>query len=188
MRRLVQLSALAAIVLATATAALAHGPDGEMTVLVAEATSGPAIVLEVGILYADDGHFAEEAVVEAMLTGPGGESLGPVSLSRISGARYRATVPVPAAGSWEIEIVAENPRAEATATVMVPEPTTTTVPETTTTTTTTPLPEPAPDTTLPGPEPEDAQAPGRAPLAPVAVVSAALVIGVIAFTLRRRQR
>lgn len=183
MRRLVELSALVSVVLATATAALAHGPEGEMTVLVAEGTQGPAVALEVGVLYADDGHFAEEAEVAATLRGPGGETVGPVSLAHVSGARYGATVPVPVPGTWEIEIVAENPRAEATAAVVVPEPAPTT--QAPTTTTTTSAPEPSPDTTLADDEPDEA--PGRAPLAPVAVVSAAIVIGLVAFTLRRRQ-
>ena len=114
---------------------IAHSDEGEMTVTVAEQGSGTAIILEVGIVYTDDGHLAEEASVTATLIGTGGETVGPIDLARSSGGAYEAEVTVPTFGEWSILISSENPTATAEATVTLTEPTTTTSPLTTTTST-----------------------------------------------------
>lgn len=97
----------------------AHGPEGEMTVIVAEPAGASEIELEVGILYTNDQELAEEATVTATLTGPDGTVVGPVELPRRSGATYAATVPVPTPGSWAIAVESAAPAASATTVVEV---------------------------------------------------------------------
>lgn len=168
--------------------ASAHSDEGEMTVTVVEQGSGDSIILEVGIVYSDDGHLAEEASVSATLTGPGGEIVGPVDLARIAGARYGAEVAVSGPGEWSVMITSENPTAEAEASVTLAEPvtttttsstTTTTAPTTTTTTATT-----LPEVTTPAP---DEEAPASSfPVLPI-LAAGALVGGGFAFFRRSRR-
>jgi hypothetical protein len=112
---------------------LAHSDEGEMTVTLIEQSGPQTITLEVGVVFADDGHLAEEATVAADLIGPSNETVGPVAMPRISGARYGAEITVPGPGSWTVSITSENPGASAEATIeVVEEASTTTAPTTTT--------------------------------------------------------
>lgn len=167
-------------------ATLAHGVSGEMTVLVAEAGEGLVVEVEVGVLYADDGHFAEDAEVMATLTGPDGATLGPVLLAHISGARYGTAIEVPTSGTWRIEIVSSEPEAVAEATVEVapPETVTTTATTTTPTTTLAPTSTDPPGTAVDtsGPVPGEAS-----PLSAIAVASAVIAIAAAAILVRRRR-
>ncbi len=106
--------------------AVAHGPEGKLTVLTSEAGPGRAVTIEVGILYANDEEPAEEAKVSVMLSGPEAQSVGPVTLTRVgdSGSRYRSEIPVPSAGTWNATITSAGPVAKGTAEVLVPAGTT----------------------------------------------------------------
>jgi hypothetical protein len=107
------------VVLVTAGPVGAHSEDGEMTVLAAEPSGSGAVQLEVGIVYASDGHLAEEAVVTATLEGPAGVVVGPVDLPRIAGARYGAEVAVPVEGTWQVTFNSTGPAAQGSAVVDV---------------------------------------------------------------------
>lgn len=99
--------------------ALAHGDEGEMTVVTAE-QSGPAgIRVEVGIVFSSDGHLAEGATVAATATGPGGATIGPADVPRIRGARYGATLEGAGPGEWTVTVISTEPEAEASALVTV---------------------------------------------------------------------
>ncbi|HUO47181.1 MAG TPA: hypothetical protein VM470_10170 [Acidimicrobiia bacterium] len=161
---------------------LAHSDEGEITVTLAEQGSGTAIILEVGIVYTDDGHLAEEASVTATLTGTGGETVGPIDLARSSGGAYGAEVTVPTSGEWSVLISSENPTATTEATVTLTEPTTTTSPSTTTTSapaTTTSTATTQPDVTTTAPEDGGGDS-GSLPILPI-LAAGALVGGGFAF-------
>jgi hypothetical protein len=97
----------------TAAPAGAHGDEGVMTVIAAEqGASASTVRLEIGLVYANDDDLAEEATVTAMLTGPSGETVGPVTLPRITGARYGADAEVPSPGTWTVVITSTAPEAE----------------------------------------------------------------------------
>jgi hypothetical protein len=161
MRRVLQFGWLLTLSL-LASPALAHGDEGEMTVTVAEQSGPNAVTIEVGILYSDDGHLAEEAVVNALLTASDGTTVGPVELSGITGARYGAEVTVHTFGEWSVVITSENPSAQAQAIITVTETTTTTTTTAATTTTTTAATttSTAPLTTTTEPPPGDPEGPG----------------------------
>ena len=119
------LAAAVALVWAGAAPAGAHDDAGEMDVTSA-VQSGPSTVrLEVGIVYVNDGHLAEDATVTAELTGPDGTTVGPVTLTRVddSSSLYGADVQVPAAGSWAATISSTEPTATASAAIEVAEDT-----------------------------------------------------------------
>jgi hypothetical protein len=128
-------AALLVAVLTAATAVVpagpagAHGDDGIMEVLVAEADA-MEITVEVGIVYADDDHLAIDATVEATATGPAGAVVGPVEMPNRRDAIYGATFEVPTAGDWSVEVTSENPDATAVEQVTVTAPTTTRPPPT----------------------------------------------------------
>jgi hypothetical protein len=131
---------LAVLALAAGLAAgpaAAHGPDGVMTITEATQTGDTTITIEVGIVYANDDDPAEDATVEAVLTGEDGTVIGPTSFQNIRSALYGAEVSVPSTGTWQVAVTSTDPESTATATVVVADagPTTTT---TTTTTTTAP--------------------------------------------------
>src|SRR5690606_2855111 len=77
--------------------------------------------VEVGIVYTNDGHPAEEAEVAAALTGPDGTSVGPVTLERTSGSLYSAEIDVPGPGAWQVSVTSTTPTAQGGVTVEVAE-------------------------------------------------------------------
>jgi hypothetical protein len=103
--------------------ASAHGDEGELTVTKLEQVGPTTIAVEAGIVYEGDGHLAEDAEVTATLSGPGGATVGPVQLVRTgeSTSLYAATVEVPAAGDWSVEVTSTEPAAEATQSISVTE-------------------------------------------------------------------
>ncbi|MBV6509412.1 MAG: hypothetical protein JJLCMIEE_02503 [Acidimicrobiales bacterium] len=130
------------ILLLAASPATAHEDVGEMTVTGAEQIGPDLVRVEIGLLYADDGHFAEGATVSATFTAVDGSTVGPVPLAWLRDALYAAEVDLPAAGTWTVEVSSVEPTGTATASVEVTEeggPTTapTTAPATSTTTTAT---------------------------------------------------
>lgn len=113
-------------ILLTPAPALAHDEQGEMTVTAAEQLDGGRLRVEVGIVYTNDGHPAEEATVTATLTGPSGEAVGPVPLERQEGTSlYRAEIEVPSPGAWTVALSATNPAATAETSIDVAARTTT---------------------------------------------------------------
>jgi hypothetical protein len=118
----------AAAVFGIAAPAAAHSDTGRMTVVAAEQVDAATIRIEIGLAYDNDGDLAPEASVQAELTGPAGEKVGPVELAVVSGARYGADVEVPAPGTWSVRVNSTGPAAEATVLVLVAgeTPTTTT--------------------------------------------------------------
>lgn len=113
--------ALVAALAVGAGTAGAHDDVGEMTVT-SSVQAGPGTVrLEVGLVYENDGHLAEDATVTATLTGPDGATAGPVTLDRVdeSSSLYAAEVPVPSTGTWAAQISSTGPTATATAAIEV---------------------------------------------------------------------
>jgi hypothetical protein len=117
--------------LAGATVAFAHGDEGVMEVISAEAPSPSEVAVEVGVVYANDDDLAEEATVTVVATGPDGSSVGPVDVPRREDAVYAATFAVPSPGSWSLEFTSTGPAATATTQVTVPDAPATTSPPTT---------------------------------------------------------
>lgn len=116
---LLTLAALVALYTVESTPAGAHDDEGQLTVTAAEQVAPGLVRLEVGLVYTGDGHLAEEATVEAALTGPDGEVVGPVDLPRTSGSLYGAQVEVTGPGTWQVSVNATNPAATAESSVEV---------------------------------------------------------------------
>jgi cobalamin biosynthesis Mg chelatase CobN len=172
--------------------AAAHSAAGEMTVLRAEQVGPGEVQVEVGIVFSDDGHLAEEATVTATPTAADGSTRPPVALPQISGGRYGGPVAVDASGTWSMAVASTDPTAAATATVEVadqPAAPSTTAPPTTGSTTS------RPSTTTPttsGTAPPATTAAGgssssSAPLV-VGIVGAVAVAAVASAVVLRRGR
>lgn len=111
-------SALVALVFASA--GLAHSEAGEMEILTLGQKGENTIIIEVGLVFADDGHIAEEATVTATVRGPG----GPYSteLDRVGdGSRYSGTVDVDQPGEFRVVVESEDPEAKASGDVSIEE-------------------------------------------------------------------
>lgn len=109
----------------------AHGAEGELTLTKADQTGPTTVEIEVGIVYANDGHLAEDATVSATLTGPDGATVGPVELTRTGEATslYAASVDVTGVGEWSVAVTSIEPAGTTSGSVTVVEgfaPTTTT--------------------------------------------------------------
>jgi hypothetical protein len=119
------------LVVTTSTAAsppaFAHGDEGTMEVLVAEARSPSEIYVEVGVVYANDDDLATEAAVTVTATGPEGQTVGPFDIPVLEDARYATTVTVPGVGTWTLAVASTGPTAAASATVEVTAESATTV-------------------------------------------------------------
>jgi hypothetical protein len=105
----------------TGRPAFAHGDEGEMEVISAEAAGPLQIAVEVGVVYANDDDLAEEASITLTATGEDGTSVGPIEVPRRDDAVYAATFDVPVAGTWSLAITSTEPAAEAEAEVAVTE-------------------------------------------------------------------
>jgi len=116
---LLLIGSLAVGLVASPNPAAAHGDEGTMEVLVAEAQSPTEIYVEVGLLYANDDDLATEATVTVTATGPEGRTVGPLDVPVLEDARYATTVTVPGAGDWALAVSSTGPTASATATVEV---------------------------------------------------------------------
>ena len=121
--------------------AAAHGDTGEITVTRAEQTGPNRIELEVGVVHSDDAHIASEASVSATLTGPAGDTVGPIELTQVDpeSSLYAAQVDVSGPGSWAVAVESTNPTGSVQAEVDVVQSdgtTTTEAPSTTASTTT----------------------------------------------------
>lgn len=121
---------LRALVAAVATVVVSLSPVGLVSIAGAHSEAGEATItelvrigedrvrIEVGVVYAGDGHLAEGATVDAVFRGPDGE-IGPVPL-RPSGpgsSLYTAEVDVPAGAGWTALVDVSNPTARAEAAV-----------------------------------------------------------------------
>lgn len=127
-------AALVLVALAlTAGPAAAHGDEGSMEVLTAEARSAEEIYVEVGVVYEGDEDLATEAEVTVTATGPDGATAGPVAVPVLEDAKYATTLAVPAPGTWTVTVTSEGPDASAEATVEVSEATVATTTPTTAT-------------------------------------------------------
>ncbi len=123
---------------AGAGTALAHDETGTMSITRAEQSGPTSVLVEVGIVFAGDGHLAEDATVSATLD-DGTTSVGSIPLQHgeAGTSLYSATIDVPSAGTWAIEVTSTDPNASATGSVTVSDsPAPTTTASTTTTTTT----------------------------------------------------
>ena len=125
-RRALRLSTLAVVAAAavswgTVAPAAAHDDTGKMTVTQSEQSAPLTVQLEVGLEYSGDGHLAEDATVQAVLTGPDGATVGPVAMERVAAdsALYSAQVEVPAPGTWAAQISSTDPTATAAAAIEV---------------------------------------------------------------------
>lgn len=122
-----------------APAVSAHSDEGEMDLTRFEQTGPARAEIEVGIVYANDGHLAEDASVTAQLTHDDGTAVGPVDLVHQGEGTslYGAVVDLPATGSWAVSVTSTDPGAAVDGTLVVDDtPTTTAAPTTEAPTTT----------------------------------------------------
>lgn len=135
-RSLTFLVLLAAVLFLGTGVAAAHGDEGELSLTRFEQTGPTTVVIEVGIVYENDGDIAEDAQVTATLSGPGGATVGPVALVRTGPATslYAATTEVPTVGDWAVDVTSTSPTGQVDGTVTVAD--------------TTPTSEAAPSTTV----------------------------------------
>lgn len=117
------LAVIVAVLGVGALPAGAHGAEGELTLTKAEQTGPTTVEVEVGIVYANDGHLAEGADVSATLTGPDGATVGPVELTRTgeTTSLYAATVDVTAVGEWSVAVTSTEPTGTTSGSVTVVE-------------------------------------------------------------------
>jgi hypothetical protein len=115
--------ALAAVFIAVLGAgahpASAHGDEGEIRETVVDQSGVNTVRVQIGLLYANDGDPAEDATATATLTGPAGETVGPVTMPRTTGSRYATDIEVPTTGAWSVEIKTVEPEAETAVTIVV---------------------------------------------------------------------
>jgi hypothetical protein len=96
--------------------AFAHSDQGAITT---EARPGPAsltVMARARVVFANDGHPANEATVTVAASGPGGAQIGPTALNRVEDGEYEAVVALPAAGDWSFQFTSTNPTASTSAT------------------------------------------------------------------------
>ncbi len=114
--------------------AAAHDDEGTVTITRAEQVGASSVLVEVGIVFAGDGHLAEDAEVTATLSSAG-TTVGPVELDKGEDGTslYSATIDVPSPGVWAIEVTSTDPSGTTTASVTVADgaPSTTTPASTT---------------------------------------------------------
>lgn len=119
-RPLLILSLIAIGSLAFTAVAGAHSDAGEMEILKLKAKGNNRVLIEVGVVYGNDGHIAENAEVTARLDGPGGPYVA--SLEQVGdGSRFRGTVNVKGPGKYKVTVTSISPDAEATSEVRVKE-------------------------------------------------------------------
>jgi hypothetical protein len=130
-RVLVAAIAATVVMLFAAIPALAHSDQGTMTAEARPAAAQPlAATARARVVFANDGHPANEAAVTVTGTGPNGAQVGPAALNRVDDGEYEANVALPAVGDWSLAFTSATPTASATTTVNVPAPATTTPPST----------------------------------------------------------
>ncbi|MBM3674426.1 MAG: hypothetical protein FJW88_05630 [Actinobacteria bacterium] len=114
----------AALLVALAGPAGAHGDDGNLAV---QATRhGLSVEYVTRLTFVSDGHPADEATVTVSATGPA--TVAPVALSPQGDGNYAGTVTFPTVGTWTVVLESTNPGARVTQTQVVADdaPTTTT--------------------------------------------------------------
>jgi hypothetical protein len=173
----------ALVALASAMVASPAGAHSETGVLSLDlvARPGSTVEVQVALSYTDDGHPAEDALVTASATGPGGATAGPVTLTPIGLGGYRGELQATAAGTWIVRAESADPTATAETTVEIVASGT---PDT-----------PDPDDTAPADEPDagggdvEGDDDGSSDVVPwvVAGVAVALIVGGGAMLLRRRR-
>jgi hypothetical protein len=111
------------LTLITVSSAVAHSDQGTMTAETRPASQQLAVTARARVVFANDGHPANEAGVTVTGTGPGGAQLGSTPLNRVDDGEYEALVSLPAAGDWSLQFTSTNPAASARAisTVRAPE-------------------------------------------------------------------
>lgn len=113
--------AIAALLTVFGGNAAAHSDGGSMQIITLEQTGPLTVTIEAGVTFANDGHLAADAAVQATLSGPGGESIGPIALQGggEGSGLYLAEVVLPAPGPWSAEVTSSNPSARADGEVQV---------------------------------------------------------------------
>ena len=91
--------------------AMAHSDQGAMTVEARPSPQPLTVTARARVVFANDGHPANDATVPVTGTGPGGTQVGPTALNRVDAGEYEAAVAVPAAGDWSLEFSSTTPAA-----------------------------------------------------------------------------
>lgn len=168
------------IVLAWAgpTTAGAHDDAGAVTITRAEQVGPTSVLVEVGVVFAGDGHLAEEASVTATLTS-GDSTVGPVTLQHgdEGTSLYSATIDVANTGTWDIQVESSEPTGTTEGSVVVSD----TVPQMEQAQASTPPPTTSPTTNESSPSDDTAPVDDAAPLVAASPddgsISPAIVIG-----------
>jgi hypothetical protein len=102
--------------------AFAHSDQGTMAAEARPAAQPMAVTARARVVFANDGHPANEAAVTVTGSGPGGAPVTPTPLNRVEDGEYEVVVTLPAAGDWTLQFSSTNPTANAAATATVTEP------------------------------------------------------------------
>lgn len=183
MRRLLVLLVLGAVVLSTATPAMAHGEDGTLEVVDAVPTvAGDEVTYTVELTYANDGDTVDGAIVSATVRGPGGPQ-EPLAAASIGEGWYAVPIRFPGPGRWTVTFSSAEPVATVEVSYEVPAtpPSTTTAPPATTTTT-----PPESDPTIVDDDTDLDDGPPAGLIVGAVLAGAALVAVVVVLVLRRR--
>ncbi|MBK9179866.1 MAG: FixH family protein [Acidimicrobiales bacterium] len=144
LRSLFAVMVVTGVVLVSAGPSLAHGGNAVIEVLAAQPDGVASVLVQVRVTYEVDGHEAEGARVEVTVVDP---ASSPVSTTALASAGepgvYAGSVPVPGAGSWQLEITSAFPPGTTALTVDVPAPPTTAPPTVSSTTAVPPTTGPA---------------------------------------------
>ena len=73
--------------------AMAHSDQGTMTVEARPSPQPLTITARARVVFANDGHPANDATVTVTGTGPGGTQVGPTALNRVDAGEYEAATP-----------------------------------------------------------------------------------------------
>jgi hypothetical protein len=118
-RILTAVCASVAVVLFDALPALAHSDQGIMTAEARPGSRPQTVTARARVVFANDGHPANDAAVTVTGTGPNGAQVGPTALNRVDDGEYEATVTVAPAGEWSLVFSSANPAATAGTTFTV---------------------------------------------------------------------
>lgn len=119
----------------SASPAGAHDGDAVFAVEATEPQADGSVHYVVRVTWADDGHAAADATVNAIPIDGAGAAQTPVPMTAVDqDGRYEATVTFPSAGAWTIRFAAINPEGTFEQAQEVAEPATTTTAADTTTT------------------------------------------------------
>jgi hypothetical protein len=123
-RRLLPTLAVAAVVVAGAAPAGAHGDEVQMEVIEQTPSGeGSSVTYLVALTYVGDGEGIDDAVVTATISQTGEAPEAPIPMAPTgAGGGYEATISFPRSGTWNLRFASADPEAGVTTTYRVAAP------------------------------------------------------------------